>query len=130
MQIGMIVLPAPYDILDLPEHLRAVRPRDEHAVVPEQERPQGDPREVFQEVAADTSLPFRLALMQDYAGRRSLVPPGGTMMSLRRLLAFVGYSESQGDGDLVYSEATTREWEPIVRDSVDEFLWKFACGKK
>jgi len=48
----------------------------------------------------------------------------------RRLLAFVGYSESQGDGDLVYSDATTREWEPIVPDSVDEFLWKLACGEK
>jgi hypothetical protein len=42
--------------VDLPEHLRALRPGNEHIVVSVQERAQGDPGEAFRSLVAEASL--------------------------------------------------------------------------
>ena len=48
-----------------------------------------------------------------------------------RLLAFTWFGGKMGNGKVVVSNGNVRgEWEPISPGSVNEVLWKIACGKK
>ena len=49
----------------------------------------------------------------------------------KRILAFSMFSGQMGKGKVVYDNSNVRgEWSPISPGSVDETLWKTACGKK
>jgi hypothetical protein len=47
-----------------------------------------------------------------------------------RLLAFTWFSEQMGNGTVVYSDNDPYKWSPIQPESMNEALWKIACGKK
>ena len=47
----------------------------------------------------------------------------------QRILYVVAYTESMGEGEVLESGNPGEWWIPIVPGSIDELLWKFACGK-
>ena len=40
------------------------------------------------------------------------------------------YTLKMGDGNVVFTSNVVRDWAPVSPESIDEILWKFACGKK
>lgn len=44
--------------------------------------------------------------------------------------SFSMYSQNMGAGKLVYTSSKPTEWEPIVPDSINEYLWKVVCTPK
>ena len=48
----------------------------------------------------------------------------------KRFLAFTWFDGKMGGGKGVYSDNDPSKWFPISPGSVDEALWKIACGKK
>jgi hypothetical protein len=40
------------------------------------------------------------------------------------------FSGNMGSGEAVFSNSDESKWEPVAPDSLDQALWKFACGKK
>lgn len=46
-----------------------------------------------------------------------------------RLLYSRFYTRQMGNGDVVLTSNIVRDWAPVSPDSIDEILWKFACGK-
>ena len=47
-----------------------------------------------------------------------------------RTLYISTHSENMGEGELIFRCSDPGKWEPIVPNSIDESLWKFACGKR
>ena len=47
-----------------------------------------------------------------------------------RLLDSSLYSENMGGGEVVYSLSVPADWEPVAFESVNDGLWKRACGKQ
>jgi len=47
-----------------------------------------------------------------------------------RVLTFTQFSGNMGSGKLGYSDSDGSNWEPVVPQSMNQTLWKFACGKK
>lgn len=47
-----------------------------------------------------------------------------------RMLTLSQFAEPKGRGNVVYSDSSASEWEPIAPDSIGYALWKLACGKK
>ncbi len=48
----------------------------------------------------------------------------------KKMLAYTTYAENQGRGKAVYNDPTPGKWEAVPRGTIQESLWKFACGKK
>lgn len=46
-----------------------------------------------------------------------------------RTLAFYWYSGNMGEGKILYSNTVANNWNPDVPKSINETLWKIACGK-
>ena len=46
-----------------------------------------------------------------------------------RTIYQIHYSENMGSGEVVFTFKKPNEWTPITPDSVDEGVWKIACGK-
>jgi len=46
-----------------------------------------------------------------------------------RLLAFLQHSNNMGRGNVVHSDSTEYNWEPIAPDTIGLRMWKFACKK-
>lgn len=40
------------------------------------------------------------------------------------------HSLKMGAGNIVNTSNLVRDWAPVSPESIDEILWKFACGKK
>jgi hypothetical protein len=47
-----------------------------------------------------------------------------------RRLQLIFYPESMGGGLAVSNNSEHGKWEAIIPDTVGEFMWKIACGKK
>jgi hypothetical protein len=47
-----------------------------------------------------------------------------------RVLAFTEFSGNMGNGNVVHSNSVEGKWEPVIPGSIDQGLWKIACGKK
>jgi hypothetical protein len=47
-----------------------------------------------------------------------------------RTLAFYWYSGNMGEGYILYSNTDVNNWNPVKPKSINEPLWKIACGKK
>jgi hypothetical protein len=47
-----------------------------------------------------------------------------------RTLAFYWYSGNMGKGKLLYDNTDAGKWSLDLPKSINETLWKFACGKK
>ena len=47
-----------------------------------------------------------------------------------RTLAFYWYSGNMGEGKILYSNADANDWNPEAPKSINETLWKIACGRK
>ena len=47
-----------------------------------------------------------------------------------RILAYTWYSEKMGGGNVIYTETAPAEWKPVFPDSVEEAVFKYACGKR
>lgn len=47
-----------------------------------------------------------------------------------RLLAVTSYSGNMGGGKVVVTKSDAMQWSPILPGSVEQDLWKFACGKE
>jgi hypothetical protein len=47
-----------------------------------------------------------------------------------RTLYISTHSGNMGEGELISRSSNPGKWEPIVPNSIDESLWKFACGKR
>ena len=47
-----------------------------------------------------------------------------------RMLAFTWFSSNMGKGRVVYRTADEQQWEPVIPRSIDQALWKVACGKQ
>ena len=47
-----------------------------------------------------------------------------------RFLVNTTFSENMGGGTVIFTNADTGKWQPVIPDSLNETLWKFACGKK
>lgn len=39
------------------------------------------------------------------------------------------HAKNMGRGKVIYSNKNPENWSPVSPDSIDERLWKFACGK-
>ena len=48
----------------------------------------------------------------------------------KRILAFTWFDGKMGSGKVVVSDSDTNRWTPNLPGSVDEALWKIACGKQ
>jgi len=71
------------------------------------------------EYVADTShLSFKMHSEYDCSG------------GLKRELGTTFFSGNMGHGKVVRRYSTKYKWEPIVQGSVNEDLWKFACGEQ
>ncbi len=46
-----------------------------------------------------------------------------------RILYATFHSENMGGGDVVLTHNNAAKWAPVTPDSVDEAMWKIACGK-
>lgn len=46
-----------------------------------------------------------------------------------RTLAFYWYSDNMGEGNVLYSNTAAGNWNPDLPKSINETLWKIACGK-
>ena len=44
-----------------------------------------------------------------------------------RTLYFSWHSGNMGGGNVVHSNASPSEWQPVAPESIDEGLWKIAC---
>ena len=47
-----------------------------------------------------------------------------------RILASYLYASQMGRGQILHSDSNPGKWEPIMPGSVDQVLWKVACGKR
>lgn len=47
----------------------------------------------------------------------------------RRTLYFSWHSGNMGEGEIIISNSNRDKWAPVLRGTVREALWKFACGK-
>ncbi|MGC2165108.1 MAG: surface-adhesin E family protein [Gallionella sp.] len=47
-----------------------------------------------------------------------------------RLLAFSWHSENMGGGKVVFNNSDAQGWAPIAPDSLEGFIWKYACWKQ
>lgn len=47
-----------------------------------------------------------------------------------RLLSFSAHSNTMGRGNVVDSKSDHFRWDPVPPGSVNEVLWKIACGKR
>ena len=47
-----------------------------------------------------------------------------------RMLAYTWFSSNMGRGRVVYKTADEQQWEPVVPRSINQTLWKVACGKQ
>lgn len=47
-----------------------------------------------------------------------------------RTLAYSLHSEKMGGGEVVLSDTTPGQWEPVLPGSQIELFWNLACGKK
>jgi len=47
-----------------------------------------------------------------------------------RMLAFIDYSDNMGRGNVVHSDSTGYNWEPIAPDTIDLRMWKRVCMMK
>jgi hypothetical protein len=47
-----------------------------------------------------------------------------------RTLYISTHSGNMGEGELISRSSNPGKWGPIVANSIDESLWKFACGKR
>ena len=47
-----------------------------------------------------------------------------------RVLTFTQFSGNMGSGKVGYSNSDGSDWAPVVPQSVNQTVWKFACGKK
>ena len=47
-----------------------------------------------------------------------------------RLLYTTSHTLKMGAGSIVYTSNLVRDWAPVPPESINEILWRFACGKK
>lgn len=47
-----------------------------------------------------------------------------------RILANTTYAVNMGAGEAVFTQSDIDNWQPVIPDSLDEAMWKFACKKK
>ena len=47
-----------------------------------------------------------------------------------RFLAWTNFSGHMGKGDVVISNSNETKWNPVQPESLDEVLWRLACGKQ
>ena len=80
-------------------------------------------------------------VLRDY--KTAQVFEGGPYMSTReqfeydckqerlQLLTVFAHSENLAKGKIVHSESFDyEEWQPVPRGTINQSLWKFACGKR
>ena len=70
-----------------------------------------------QTVAGDSLLSIQRHNEYDCTGERT------------RMLAYTWFSSNMGRGRVVYKTAEEQPWAPVVPRSIDQALWKVACGK-
>ena len=46
-----------------------------------------------------------------------------------RILYSITHSENMGEGHVVFIDDIPGNWNPVPPDTINEALWKFACGK-
>jgi hypothetical protein len=71
-----------------------------------------------QKVAGDALLSFKRFNEYDCKEERT------------RMLGYTWFSGNMGSGQVVYSTTEVQQWEPVVSRSINQTLWKVACGKK
>ncbi|HEY6262126.1 MAG TPA: surface-adhesin E family protein [Nitrospiraceae bacterium] len=47
-----------------------------------------------------------------------------------RMLAYTWFSSNMGRGRVVYKTSEEQQWERIIPGSIEQTLWKVACGKQ
>lgn len=47
-----------------------------------------------------------------------------------RFLVNTTFSENMGGGEVIFTNDDPGKWQPVISGSIDEAMWKFACGKK
>ena len=47
-----------------------------------------------------------------------------------RMLAVTWFSGNMGNGKVVWSNSDEQKWEPVAPESIDQAMWKRACGKE
>ena len=70
-----------------------------------------------QTVAGDSLLSFQRYNEYDCSGSRT------------RMLAYTWFSSNMGRGRIVYKTTEAQPWASLVPRSIDQTLWKVACGK-
>lgn len=70
-----------------------------------------------QNVAGDSLLSIQRHNEYDCASERT------------RMLAYTWFSSNMGKGRVVYKTTDEQQWEPVVPRSINQALWKVACGK-
>ena len=48
----------------------------------------------------------------------------------KRILALTSFSGQMGNGTINYDDSNTGKWSPVAPGTVNEILWKIACGKQ
>ncbi|THJ20990.1 MAG: hypothetical protein CAF45_013345 [Nitrospira sp. CG24E] len=71
-----------------------------------------------QTVAGDSLLSIQRHNEYDCAGERT------------RMLAYTWFSSNMGRGRVVYKTSEEQPWATIMPRSIDQALWKVACGKQ
>ena len=74
---------------------------------------------------------------QDFQGKKYKSAKGYTVYDCkseaRATSALVFYSDVIGRGDVIMSNSRLEkdwQWKPIVPETIGQFVWKIACGKK
>lgn len=47
-----------------------------------------------------------------------------------RFLVNTTFSGNMGGGEVIFTNTDAGKWQPVISHSLDESMWKFACGKK
>lgn len=47
-----------------------------------------------------------------------------------RILVLTSFSGQMGNGTINYDDSNTEKWRPVAPGTVNETLWKIACGKQ
>jgi hypothetical protein len=47
-----------------------------------------------------------------------------------RMLSYTAYSEHMGNGEIIPNNMVLNHWGPVIRESIGQALWEFACSKK
>jgi surface-adhesin protein E len=71
-----------------------------------------------QTVAGDSLLSMKRFSEYDCATKRT------------RMLGYTWFSGNMGGGKVVFSAPEVQQWEPVVPRSINQTLWKAACGIK